>query len=185
MLTQARRRTVWTAAFMNTATLSSFQCFVCLSTTLFWSCKRSTYDGTQTLMRLFPSRYESWLDILVSEWHILHTIWYGIYMLRNDAHSRDTFTHIMGKIDHLPATTQHNWARFYGFMFASHANAINSLWPSDAVWRKDLGQHLVQVMACCLTAPSYYLNQCWLIISEVRWHSYQGDFTRDASTINH
>ena len=31
---------------------------------------------------------------------------------------------------------------------------------------RDLGQHC-QVMACCLTAPSHYLNQCWLIISEV------------------
>ena len=30
---------------------------------------------------------------------------------------------------------------------------------------------LVQVMACCLTAPSHYLNQCWLIISKVLWHS--------------
>ena len=30
---------------------------------------------------------------------------------------------------------------------------------------------LVQVMACCLTAPSHYLNQCWLIISTVLWHS--------------
>ena len=26
-------------------------------------------------------------------------------------------------------------------------------------------------MACCLTAPSHYLNQCWLIISMVLWHS--------------
>ena len=29
---------------------------------------------------------------------------------------------------------------------------------------------LAQVMACCLTAPSHYLNQCWLIISEVLWY---------------
>ena len=34
------------------------------------------------------------------------------------------------------------------------------------------GSTLAQVMACCLTAPSHYLNQCWLIISEVQWHSY-------------
>ena len=27
-------------------------------------------------------------------------------------------------------------------------------------------------LACWLTAPSHYLNQCWLIISEVQWHSY-------------
>ena len=32
---------------------------------------------------------------------------------------------------------------------------------------------LVQVMACCLTAPSHYLYQCWLIIIKVLWHSYE------------
>ena len=61
----------------------------------------------------------------------------------------------------------------------------NSLWPSDTIWRQRSGSTLAQVMACCLTAPSHYLNQCWLIISEVQWQSYKGNFTRDASTINH
>ena len=61
---------------------------------------------------------------------------------------------------------------------------VNSLWPSDAIWRQRPGSTLAQVMACCLTAPSHYLNQCWLIISEVQWHSYWGNFTRDASSIN-
>ena len=32
-------------------------------------------------------------------------------------------------------------------------------------------------MACCLTAPSHYLNQCWLMISEVLWHSHDKNFT--------
>ena len=50
--------------------------------------------------------------------------------------------------------------------------SFNSLWPSDAIWRQRSGSTLAQVMACCLTAPSHYLNQCWLIISEVQWHSY-------------
>ena len=45
--------------------------------------------------------------------------------------------------------------------------SINSLWPSDTKWRHRYGSTLAQVMACCLTAPSHYLNQCWLIISEV------------------
>ena len=49
---------------------------------------------------------------------------------------------------------------------------LNSLWPNDAIWRQRSGSTLAQVMACCLTAPSHYLNQCWLIISEVQWHSY-------------
>ena len=38
---------------------------------------------------------------------------------------------------------------------------------SDAIWRQKTVPTLVQVMACCLTTPSYYLNQCWLIISKV------------------
>ena len=43
------------------------------------------------------------------------------------------------------------------------------LWPiaSNAIWRQRSWSTLDQVMACCLTAPSHYLNQCWLIISKV------------------
>ena len=48
---------------------------------------------------------------------------------------------------------------------------INSLWASDTIWRHRTWSTLAQVMACCLTAPSHYLNQCWLIISKVLWHS--------------
>ena len=48
---------------------------------------------------------------------------------------------------------------------------INPLWSSDTIWRHKSGSTLVQAMACCLMAPSHYLNQCWLIISAVRGHS--------------
>ena len=48
---------------------------------------------------------------------------------------------------------------------------INSLGPSDAIWRWGSWSTQVQVMACCLTAPSHYLNQCWHINSKVLWHS--------------
>ena len=47
---------------------------------------------------------------------------------------------------------------------------VNSLGPSDAIWHWRQWSALVQVMACCLTAPSHYLNQCWLIISKAQWH---------------
>ena len=55
---------------------------------------------------------------------------------------------------------------------------VNSLGPSDAIrcWRS--WSTLGQVMACCLTAPSHYLNQCWLIISKVLWHSSEDIITR-------
>ena len=36
---------------------------------------------------------------------------------------------------------------------------FNSLWLSDAIWWQKSGSTLAQVMACCLTAPSHYLNQ--------------------------
>ena len=62
---------------------------------------------------------------------------------------------------------------------------VNSLGPSSAIWRQRCGWTLVQVMACCLTAPSHYLIHFWLIISKVEWHSSEGKFTRDASAINH
>ena len=45
--------------------------------------------------------------------------------------------------------------------------AVNSLWPSDAMCQHRSGSPLAQVMAWCLTAPSHYLNQCWLIIRQV------------------
>ena len=69
--------------------------------------------------------------------------------------------------------------------YLTDTHPLNSLWPSDATWRHGSGSTLAQVMACCLTAPSHYLNQCWLIISKVHWHSHEGNFTRDTSAINH
>ena len=38
-------------------------------------------------------------------------------------------------------------------------------------------------MACCLTAPSHYLNPCWLSICEVLWHSHEGNFTGNTQYI--
>ena len=48
---------------------------------------------------------------------------------------------------------------------------FNSLWPSAVIWRQGSRSTLAQVMAWCLMAPSHYLNQFWLIISEALWHS--------------
>ena len=45
---------------------------------------------------------------------------------------------------------------------------IKSLWPSDGIWWHRTGSTLAHVMACCLTATSHYLNQCWFIVSEVQ-----------------
>ena len=50
---------------------------------------------------------------------------------------------------------------------------VNPLWPSDGTWRHRSGSTSVHVMACCLMAPSHYLNflkQCLLIVKCVLWH---------------
>ena len=51
------------------------------------------------------------------------------------------------------------------------------------IWWHRSGSTLAQIMTCCLTAPSHYLNQCWLIISEVFLHS-PGAFLQEIITIS-
>ena len=57
------------------------------------------------------------------------------------------------------------------------SDCINS-WPSNAICqhRSVTESILVKVMACCMTAPSQYLNQCWPIIKWIQWHSPESDF---------
>ena len=52
-----------------------------------------------------------------------------------------------------------------------------TLWSSDAMWRRRSGSTLARIMVCCLTALSHYLNQWWLLTSEVLWHSPERSFT--------
>ena len=66
-----------------------------------------------------------------------------------------------------------------------NAAGFNSLWPSGIIWQQGSRSTLAQVMACCLMAPSHYLNQCWLIISEVLRHSTEGNVAGNAPDIYH
>ena len=61
---------------------------------------------------------------------------------------------------------------------------FNSLWPSDVIWRQGSMSISDQVMACCLAAPSHYLNQSWLMISEALWHSPDSNFTENTSYLS-
>ena len=71
--------------------------------------------------------------------------------------------------------------KLYGYRLSIH---FNSLRPSDAIWRQWFWTTLAQVMACCLTAPSHYLNQCWLIIRRVLWHTSGSSFAGIAQGID-
>ena len=73
-----------------------------------------------------------------------------------------------------------------GFKILSEISGdhLNSLRPSDTIWRRRSRSTPAQAMACCLMAPSHYLNQCWLIISKVLRHSPEGNFTGNAPDIS-
>ena len=54
----------------------------------------------------------------------------------------------------------------------------NTTWSSYLVstimlliWRHRSESTLTQIITCWLMGPSHYLNQCWVIINEVLWHS--------------
>ena len=57
-------------------------------------------------------------------------------------------------------------------------HSVKSLWPHDAIWRHRSGSKLARLTACCMMPPSLCLNQCWLTISKVRWHSLESIIVR-------
>ena len=68
----------------------------------------------------------------------------------------------------------------FNFICAELLCLINSLWLGDAIWWHRTESTLAQAMACCLMPPSHYLNQCWLIISEILWYWSEGNFMWNA-----
>ena len=65
-------------------------------------------------------------------------------------------------------------------MYRSYSSLALSPWGLVTPYGdNDLGTTLAQVMACYLTAPSHYLNQCWLITTKVYWHSSKDNSTTD------
>ena len=63
------------------------------------------------------------------------------------------------------------WA-LWGRPWFRYNRGVISLRLSDDIWRRRSWSTMVQVMICCLMAPSHYLTSCWLMTSEVQWHSY-------------
>ena len=57
---------------------------------------------------------------------------------------------------------------------------INSMRLCDTIWQHKSGSTLAQVMACCMTALSHYLSQCWILISVDLWHSPENKFAVNA-----
>ena len=66
---------------------------------------------------------------------------------------------------------------------SDHLNHCILVTPYDRHWRRRTWSTLVQVMAWCLEAPSHYLIQCWSIISDVLWQSWDDNFTANTQDI--
>ena len=88
------------------------------------------------------------------------------------------------RLSHRNASSNNLLKNCRPLLVSDQKTSFNSLWPSDGIWRHRTRLTIVQVMACCLTTPSHYLNQCWLISSQVQWASSGGDSTRDTTSIN-
>ena len=65
--------------------------------------------------------------------------------------------------------------RFLSLYGVTRPQWVNSPWPSDARCQHRSGSTLAQEMAHFLMAPSHYLNQSPLIISEVLWPAAEGN----------
>ena len=72
------------------------------------------------------------------------------------------------------------WTNMY--FFTKFYELTNPLWNGSLSLRT--GSTLAHVMACCLTAPSHYLNQCWLIISKILWLSSKSIMIRRSEDTN-
>ena len=56
------------------------------------------------------------------------------------------------------------------FWFELFWHSIHYLWSNNPMWYHAIWATLVQLMVCCLMAPSLYLNHFLLIITYVLWH---------------
>ena len=61
----------------------------------------------------------------------------------------------------------------------------NELTHWGLIKHNGIGDDRIEVMACYLMAPSYYLRKHWFTIQEVLWHSLDDNLTTKAHDINH
>ena len=60
-------------------------------------------------------------------------------------------------------------------------NQLTQCGLNDIIWPHRPRSRLPQKMACCLSAPSNYMNRYWSIISTVKRHSFEDNFARNIS----
>ena len=84
--------------------------------------------------------------------------------------TRNTFSEIklLKLLPHLPGTNELN----VNFSTCADGRNIEKIWNDIfnylvLPYGDRSGSTVVKIVACCLSVPSHYLNQCWLIINAV------------------
>ena len=62
---------------------------------------------------------------------------------------------------------------------------VNKSPPSVAYMRQWIGSALDKIMACRLSAPSHYLNQCWVIVDWTLRNKLLWNFNQNTNTVIH
>ena len=133
-----------------------------------WSINQSQFRCSDTKL---------WLHFLLSwvpgcSWIKTNKMRKSIFMssdscfwMQNVLHLR---THILGML-------VWNMYMFYT-IYKTTTYSVNSLRPSY-----NIGEHRSgSTLAFCLMAPSHYLNQYWISISKIMWHSPESNFAVSA-----
>ena len=90
---------------------------------------------------------------------------------------------VYSKLEHSEFSSNFKFNRNMLSGTGARSLSVNSLWPCDAIWHHRSGLTLAQVMACCLTMPSHYLNSWRFLISEVLWYSPENNFIASAKIL--
>ena len=74
--------------------------------------------------------------------------------------------------------------KFYVTMLLNYESS-SCMWDNKDLTHCDLVMPYddIALGQLCLTAPSHPLKQGWIIVNKVLWHSFEGNFTRNAQDI--
>ena len=139
----------------------------------------------------FHSRLNTWVKTTTrqDEKHLSFGIWCNLYQRFDGKLKQFVEWQILDAVKKIPHLKKHHsewegitWTKWW-LCTVMIPNGIitpqwvNSLWPTDTIWWHRSVSTLAQIMAWCHQAPSPYLTQWWLLISDVLWHSPESNFT--------
>ena len=141
-------------------------------------CHRTHYDVTVMMYPYFALQYHIWPGVTLVFWSCVQisSHLHGSKQMAANYFCNKTFMVLRIHIDIKKLC-------YFGMEFGTFQSNQISYSLTHCGLVTPYGD-MAQVMACCLRAPSHYLNQCWLIIGEAPWHSSQGIILRWSEDTN-